>query len=108
MLRIAARALSSLMMASAGISHIVVPVHGPAKRSSYCPSRLVSSYSGSAEGRQPLHELGLENVARAVESVAGEPDQLVLGEPERARVIELVGELALVDDVRESAPTSSG
>jgi hypothetical protein len=48
MLRIAARALSSLMMASAGISHIVVPVQGPAKRSSYCPSRLVSSYSGNA------------------------------------------------------------
>ena len=45
---------------------------------------------------------------RAVKSVAGEPDQLVLGEPQRARVIELVDQLALVDDVGEPAPTSSG
>ena len=99
--RIAARARSSLMMASAGISHIVVCVHGPAKLSSYCPSRRVSSYSGSWNVGEPFHEVGLENLPRAVEGVAGEPDQLVLGEPQRARVIELVGQLALVDDIGE-------
>ena len=106
--RIAARALSSLMMARAGISHIVVPVQGPAKRSSYCPSRLVSSYSGSRNVGEPLHELRLENVARAVKRIAGEPDQLVLGESQGARMIELVDQLALVHDIREPAPTSSG
>ena len=38
---------------------------------------------------------------RAVEGVAGEPDQLVLGEAQRAGVVELVDQLALVDDVGE-------
>ena len=55
--RIAARARSSLMMASAGISHMVVSVQGPAKRSSYWPSRRVSSYSGRRKLREPLHEV---------------------------------------------------
>ena len=38
-----ARARSSLTIASAGISHIVVCVHGPAKVSSNCPSTRRSS-----------------------------------------------------------------
>lgn len=41
--RMAARERSSLMMASAGISHSVVYIHGPLKESSYWPSRLDSS-----------------------------------------------------------------
>ena len=90
------------MMASAGISHIVVPVHGTGEAQLVLPVALGQFVFRQLERRQPLHELGLENVAGAVESVAGEPDELVLGEPERARVIELVGELALVHDVGES------
>ena len=44
----AARERSSLMMASAGISHIMVSVHGPSKLRSNCPSlRRRSSYSGN-------------------------------------------------------------
>jgi hypothetical protein len=77
-------------MASAGISHIVVPV------------ALGQFVFGQLERRQPLHEFGLENVAGAVKSVASEPDQLVLSEPQSARMIELVDQLALVHDVGES------
>ncbi len=54
---------------------------------------------GESEPGNPLHELGLENVPRAVEGVAGEPDQLVLGESQRPGVIELVDQLLLVDDL---------
>jgi hypothetical protein len=43
---IAARERSSSTIASAGISHIVVCVHGPSKRSSNWPSTTRSSYSG--------------------------------------------------------------
>ena len=56
---------------------------------------------GETESSEPLHELRLENVARAVERIAGEPNQLVLGESQGARVIELVDQLALVHDIGE-------
>ena len=48
---IAARERSSLMMASAGISHIVVWIHGPWKFSSYWPSRLAQLVFGQPEIR---------------------------------------------------------
>ena len=53
------------------------------------------------EPREPFHELGLENLLGAIETVAGEPDQLVLRHAQRARVIELIGQLPLVDDLGE-------
>ena len=40
-------------------------------------------------------------MARAVKSVAREPDQFVLGESQGARMIELVDQLALVHDIGE-------
>ena len=57
---------------------------------------------GQAEVGQPFHEVRLEDLPIAVKCVAGEPDQLVLGEAQRARVVELVDQLALVDDVGEA------
>ena len=99
--RVAARARNSLMIASAGISHIVVCAHGPAKRNSYWPSLAGQLVFGQAEVGEPFHEVRFENLLGAVETVAGEPDQLVLGEPQRARVVELVDQFALVDDLGE-------
>ena len=89
------------MMARAGISHIVVPGPWPVEAQLILPIALGQLVFGELERRQPLHELGLKNVAGAVKRVAREPDQLVLGESQRARVIELVDQLALVDDVGE-------
>ena len=40
------------------------------------------------ERSEPLHELRLKNVPRAVKGVAREPDQLVFGEPQGAGMIE--------------------
>ena len=47
-----------------------------------------------AEVGQIVHECRLEYLACSVERIAREPDHLVLGQSERAGVIELVGELA--------------
>ena len=55
-----------------------------------------------AKSLQPFHERRLENLLRAVEGVAGEPDQLVLGEPQGSGVVELVDEFTLFDDVGEA------
>ena len=49
------------MIASAGISHIVVWVHGPWKCSSYWPSTLFSSYSGRRKLASQLMKSG-ENI----------------------------------------------
>jgi hypothetical protein len=51
---IAARERSSLMMASAGISHIVVSVHSPWNLELELPVLARSSYSGSWKSGQPL------------------------------------------------------
>ena len=59
------RERSSLRMARAGISHIVVWVQGPWKCSSYWPSTLRNSYSGSWNG-EPVEEFRREHLGRAV------------------------------------------
>ena len=78
--RIAARARSSLMMASAGISHIVVCAQGPVEAQLVLAVAAGQLVFRQAEPREPFHELGLENLLGAVKRVAGEPDQLVLGQ----------------------------
>ena len=96
------------MMASAGISHIVVYIHGPGNSSSYWPSRFAQLVFGQLEILQPGEELRLEDLLAAVEGVAGEPDHLLLGEAQRARMVELVAQLLLVDLVGEPAPRWCG
>ena len=105
---IAARERSSLMMASAGISHIVVYIHGPAKFSSYWPSRFVELVFRQPEIGEPVEELRLEDLLAAVEAVAGQPDHLLLGEAQRARMVELRAQLALVDLLGEPDRWSCG
>ena len=60
---------------------------------------LVQLVFGKAEVREPGDEIGGEHLGLAVEGVAGEPDQLLLGEANGARMIELGAQLALVDDL---------
>jgi hypothetical protein len=62
---------------------------------------LRSSYSGSWKSAQPVEEFRLEDLLAAVERVAGEPDHLLLGEAQRARIVELRAQFALVDLVGE-------
>ena len=50
---------------------------------------------------EPGQELRLEDLLAAVEAVAGEPDHLLLAEAQRARMVELRAQLALVDLVGE-------
>jgi hypothetical protein len=89
---IAERERSSLMMASAGISHIVVSFHEPWKSSTYCPSRFDSSYSGSWKCESQARKLRLEDLRAAVETVTGQPDHLLLRKLERAGMIELLAQ----------------
>src|SRR5208282_1122404 len=63
------------------------------------PRQLVS---GEMKRAEPLHEARYKNMPRAIEGVAGEPDQFVLGEAQRSRVVELVDQLPLVDDLGEA------
>ena len=56
---------------------------------------------GEPERRKPGDELGREHLGLAVERVAGEPDQLLLAEPDGAGVIELGAQFALVDHLAE-------
>ena len=58
------------------------------------PGQLVF---GQLEIGEPGQKLRAENLAAAVEGVAGEPDQLLLGEADGARVVELLAQLLLVD-----------
>ena len=90
------------MIASAGISHIVVSRPGPGEAQLVLAVAAGQLVFGQAEIGEPFHEVGLENLLGAVKRVAGEPDQLVLGEAQRARVVELVDQFALVDDVGEA------
>ena len=76
-------------------------VHGPWKCSSYWPSTLRSSYSGSRNVGEPVDEVGREHLGLAVERVTGEPDQLLLGEADGAGMVELGAQFALVDDLGE-------
>ena len=63
--------------------------------------RRVSSYSGSWKSASQARNSGREDLPAAVEGVAGEPDQLLLGEAQGARMVELVAQLLLVDLVGE-------
>ena len=58
------------------------------------PAQLVV---GQPEVGEPVEEVGLEDLGRAVEAVTREPDHLLLGEAERSRMVELGPQLALVD-----------
>src|SRR2546422_947473 len=49
--------------------------------------------------REPADEVRREHVGLAVEGVAGEPDQFLLGEADGAGMIELGAQLTLVDDL---------
>ena len=86
------------MIASAGISHIVVSIQRPREMelelAALDPAQLVV---GQPEVGEPVEEVGLEDLARAVEAVTRQPDHLLLGEAEGSGVIELGPELALVD-----------
>ena len=53
------------------------------------------------EFAQPLDEVRREHPLLAVEAVARQPDQLLLGEAHAARMIELRAQFALVDHVGE-------
>ena len=54
------------------------------------------------EAAEPIHEARLENLLSSVERVTRQPNQFVLGEPEGPCVVELVDQLALLDNVGES------
>ena len=60
---------------------------------------LVQLVFGQAEVGEPVDEVRREHLGLAVERIAGEPDQLLLGEADGAGVIELGAQLALVDDL---------
>ena len=99
--RIAARALNSLMMASArNFPHRRLGP-GAVEAQLVLTVALRQLVFGQPERGEPFHELRLENLLRAVKRIAGEPDQFVLGESQGARMIELVDQLALVDDIGE-------
>ena len=53
---------------------------------------------GQPEIGEPVDEVGREHLGLAVERITGEPDQLLLGEADRAGMIELGAQFALVDD----------
>src|SRR6201985_966860 len=57
---------------------------------------------GQAERREPVDVVRREHVGLAVERVAGEPDQLLLGEADGAGVVELGAQLAFVDDLGQA------
>jgi hypothetical protein len=46
---------------------------------------------------EPGQEIRLEDLLLAIESVAREPDQLLFGDPQRARIIQLLAQFVLVD-----------
>jgi hypothetical protein len=50
-----------------------------------------------AEVGEPGQEVRPEDLPLAIEGISGEPDQLLLGEPERTRVIELFAKRFFVD-----------
>ena len=57
---------------------------------------------GQAKIRQPVDEVRREHLGLAVERVTGEPDQLLLGKADRAGMIELGAQFALVDHFGEA------
>ena len=105
---IAARERSSLMMASAGISHSVVYIHGPAKVELVLAVALGQLVFGQPEILQPGEEFRLEDLLAAIEIVAGQPDHLLLGEAQRAGMIELLAQFAARRSRRPAAPTWCG
>src|SRR4051812_8674630 len=58
---------------------------------------LLKLIFGEAERGEPMDEVRRKHLRLAVESVTGKPDELFLGEPDRAGVIELGAKLSLVD-----------
>jgi hypothetical protein len=56
---------------------------------------------GELEVAQPGEEFGAEDLRAAIKGVTGQPDHLLLGEAQRAGVVELVAQFALVDVVSE-------
>jgi hypothetical protein len=76
----AERERNSLMMASAGISHIVVSFHEPWKVQHILSVALRQLVFRQLEMRQPRKKLGLEDLRAAVETVTRQPDHLLLGE----------------------------
>ena len=96
------------MMASAGISHIVVCVQGPAKSQHVLPVLLAQLVFGQLEVLEPGEELRRKDLRAAVERVAGEPDHLLLAEAHGARMIELLAQLALVDLLGEAHRCACG
>ena len=65
----------------------------------FAPRQLVF---GELERGQPLHEVRFKNMPRAIEGVAGKPEQFILGESQRPRMVELIDQLPLVDDLGEA------
>ena len=63
---------------------------------------LLELVLGEAELLEPVHEVRREHLPAAVEGVAAQPGRLAAGEPERADVVELLAQLALVDDLGEA------
>ena len=85
------------MIVSAGISHIVVCIHGPGKFSSYWPSRLVSSYSGNWKFGSQARKSG-SKICRCHRRCY-RASQIIsfLEKRGRPRMIELLAQLLLVD-----------
>jgi hypothetical protein len=88
------------MMASAGISHMVVWVQPEVQL--VLASARVSSYSGSWKSAA-RRELRIKSVARR-RSCCRRPDHLFLGEAQGAGMIELVAQLLLVDLLGDAHP----
>jgi hypothetical protein len=66
------------------------------------PLALLELVLREAELLEPVHELRREHLALAVEGVAAQEGRLAAREPERADVVELLAQLALVDDLGEA------
>src|SRR4051794_30983838 len=63
---------------------------------------LLKLIFGKAERGEPMDEVRGKHLGLAVERVTGKPDELFLGESDRAGVIELGAKLSLVDHLGEA------
>src|ERR1700754_4676380 len=62
---------------------------------------LVQFVFGKPERGEPIDEVRRKHLGLAVERIAGEPDQLLLAEPDAAGMIELGAQFAFVDHLGE-------
>ena len=63
---------------------------------------LLQQVFGKAEGLEPVHEFRREHLALAVEGVAAQPGGFATGQGQAAHMVELLAQLACIDDVGQA------